>query len=96
MSQKKKINKKYPPSFSKYPIPHHQKNKFLGKLKSPTFLPWKTTKLLPPMPPNKQTFGLVPIPLKNHLSQSLKKTSFGKGWNYPIFSSSPKNNIFGN
>jgi hypothetical protein len=39
------------------------------------------------MPPKKQTFGLILIPKKIHLSQSLKKkTSFGKGG---ITSSSP-------
>jgi hypothetical protein len=35
------------------------------------------------MPPKKQTLGLIPIPNKIHFSQSLKKNSFGKGWNYP-------------
>ncbi len=31
------------------------------------------------MPPKKQTFGLVPIPNKIHLSQSLKKQFLSKG-----------------
>ncbi len=38
-----------------------------------TFLLWETTKLFLPISPKKQTFGLVPIPKKIHLSQSLKK-----------------------
>jgi len=42
-------------------------------------LPWRTTKLLLPMPPNKQPFGLIPIPKKIHLSQSLKKHLLWKG-----------------
>jgi hypothetical protein len=57
---------------------------------NPTFLLWEITKLLPPMPPKKQTFGFVPIQKNIYLSQSLKKTSFEKGWNYPILPSSPK------
>jgi hypothetical protein len=36
------------------------------------------------------TFWVSPIPKTIHLSQSFKKKSFGKGWNYPILPSSPK------
>jgi hypothetical protein len=47
------------------------------------------------MPPKKQTLGLVPIPNKIHFSQSLKKNSFGKGWNLSILPYSPKKSPFG-
>ncbi len=77
--KRKKDKKKTPFAFSKHPIPHHQKNNSLEFFRNPTFLPSKTTKLLPPMPPKKQPFGLVPIPKKFHLSQSLKKNLLWKG-----------------
>jgi hypothetical protein len=53
ITKEKKTKKKYPCAFSKHPIPHHQKNNSLEKKFNPTFLPSKTTKLLPLMPPNK-------------------------------------------
>jgi len=46
------------------------------------------------MPPKKQPFGLVPYPKKLTYPNPLRKSSFGKGWNYPILPSSPKINPF--
>jgi hypothetical protein len=46
------------------------------------------------MPLKKQPFGLVPIPKKFTYPNPLKKTFFGKGWDYPILPSSPKKNPF--
>jgi hypothetical protein len=65
-------------------------------LKNPTFLPLKTTKLLLLMLLKKQPFGLVPIPKKFTYPNPLKKTSFGKRWNYPIVPSSHNKNPFEN
>jgi hypothetical protein len=78
-TKEKKTKEKYPFAFSKHPIPHHQKNNSLNYFLNPTFLPSKTTKPIFPMPPKKQTFGLIPIPKKIHLSQSLKKNLLWKG-----------------
>jgi len=44
------------------------------------------------MPPKKQTFGLIPIPNKIHLSQSLKKIPLERGGIDP---SSQKKTPFG-
>jgi hypothetical protein len=46
------------------------------------------------MPPKKQPFELVPIPKEFTYPNPLKKSSFGKGWNYPILLFSPKKNPF--
>jgi hypothetical protein len=47
------------------------------------------------MPPKKQPFGLVPIPKKIHLSQSLKeKPPLERGGITPILPSSQKKNPF--
>jgi hypothetical protein len=46
------------------------------------------------MPPKKQTFGLVPLPKKIHLSQSFKKKLFWKGVEFLVLPS-PKKNPFG-
>ncbi len=95
---KRKIDKKkqYPPPFSNHPIPHHQKTNSLEFFLNPTFLLWETTKLLLPMPPKKQTFGLDPIPKKIHLSQSLKKNPpFERGGITPSSPFHPKKNPFG-
>jgi hypothetical protein len=42
------------------------------------------------MAPKKQPFELVPIPKKFTYPNPLKKSSFGKGWNYPILLSSTR------
>jgi hypothetical protein len=73
----------HPPPFRNHPIQHHQKNNFLKFLKNPIFLHWETTKLLPPMPPKKQTFGLVTIRKKITFLNPLRKTSFWKGVELP-------------
>ncbi len=74
-SEKKKTEEYTHPIFPTTPS-HTTKKIIPWKIKkSPTFLFWKTTKLLYPMPPKKQPFELIPIPKNNHLSQShtLKK-----------------------
>ncbi len=76
--KEKKRKEKNPSVFSKHSITHHQKNNALNFLKNTTFLPWITTKLLPPMPPKKQPFGLIPIRQNIHLPQSLKKNLLWK------------------
>jgi len=47
------------------------------------------------MPPKKQTFGLLPLRKKIHLSQSFKKNLFWKGMEFPVLPSLPKKNPFG-
>jgi hypothetical protein len=47
--------------------------------KTLAFLPWESTKFLPPMRFKKQTLRLVPISNKIHFSHSFKKNLLEKG-----------------
>ncbi len=75
----KKRKKKGPTPFVQPPHPTPPTNNFMEFFSNPTFLPWESTKLFPPTPPKKQTFGLIPIPNEIHLFQSFKKELLWKG-----------------
>ncbi len=81
--KKKKKKKKNLFAFSKHPIPHHQKNNSLEVFKNPTFMPSKQPNFSLRCHPRNNLLGLVPIPKKNHLSQSLKKSLLWKGVELP-------------
>jgi hypothetical protein len=82
--KKKNQKKQIPIHFFQTPHPTPPKELFVGKLKKdPIFLFQKTTKLFLPMPPKNQPFGLIPIPKKIHLSQSLKRNLIWKGVELP-------------
>ncbi len=81
--KKKKTKKKHTHLLPSNIPPHITKRIIPWKFKNPTFLPQKTTKLLPLMPPKKQPFALVPIPKKIHLSKSLERNLLWKGVELP-------------
>ncbi len=80
---KRKKEKKYP---------SHTAKIIFEKLKNPTNLFWKTTKLFLPMPSKKQRFELVPITKINSPISILKKNLLWKGVELPHPPSSPKKN----
>jgi hypothetical protein len=80
IAKEKRQEKKHTHPFFLNTPSHTTKRIIPWKIKKipPSYLE-KQPKLLLPMPPKKQPFGLVPIPKTIHLSQSLrKKPSFGK------------------